>query len=104
MPGLASTAAPPCLWLCPRTTREHALHVDSPPPAPPADLLEPVKKKFPWISYSDLWTLGGAVAIEAMGGEQLPSPPLLSHARRRWYSACARRHCHFHWLHLLLLA
>lgn len=32
------------------------------------DLLEPVKKKFPWISYADLWTLAGAVAIEDMGG------------------------------------
>ena len=34
------------------------------------DLLEPVKQKHPWISYSDLWTLAGATAIEAMGGEQ----------------------------------
>lgn len=32
------------------------------------DLLEPVKAKFPWISYSDLWTLAGATAIEEMGG------------------------------------
>lgn len=39
------------------------------------DLLEPVKKKFPWISYSDLWTLGGAVAIEAMGGPHIPWRP-----------------------------
>ncbi|KDD76719.1 peroxidase [Helicosporidium sp. ATCC 50920] len=35
------------------------------------DLLEPVKKAFPWISYSDLWTLAGAVAIEAMGGPHI---------------------------------
>lgn len=32
------------------------------------DLLEPIKQQFPWISYSDLWTLAGAVAIEEMGG------------------------------------
>lgn len=29
---------------------------------------EPIKAKFPWISYSDLWTLGGVVAIQEMGG------------------------------------
>ena len=46
------------------------------------DLLEPIKKKFPWISYSDLWTLAGAVAIEDMGGallafqQVLPSRPV----------------------------
>lgn len=33
------------------------------------DLLEKVKKDYPWISYADLWTLAGAVAIEDMGGE-----------------------------------
>jgi catalase (peroxidase I) len=31
-------------------------------------VLEPVKAKFPWISYADLWTLAGVVAVEAMGG------------------------------------
>jgi len=36
---------------------------------PPRSLLEPIKAKYPWISYADLWTLAGAVAIEAMGGE-----------------------------------
>lgn len=35
------------------------------------DLLEPVKKQFPWISYSDLWTLAGVVAIEEMGGPSI---------------------------------
>jgi cytochrome c peroxidase len=30
--------------------------------------LEPVKAKFPGISYADLWTLAGSVAIEEMGG------------------------------------
>jgi catalase (peroxidase I) len=34
------------------------------------DLLEPLKKKFPLISYADLWTLAGCVAVEDMGGEQ----------------------------------
>ena len=40
------------------------------------DLLEPIKKQFSWISYSDLWTLAGAVAIAEMGGEcQFPHSP-----------------------------
>ncbi|KAK9456937.1 heme peroxidase [Dipodascopsis uninucleata] len=33
--------------------------------------LEPIKKQFPWISYADLWTLGGVVAIESMGGPKI---------------------------------
>jgi cytochrome c peroxidase len=32
------------------------------------DLLEPVKAKFPGISYADLYTLAGVVAVEEMGG------------------------------------
>jgi len=39
------------------------------------DLLEPVKKSYPWISYADLWTLAGAVAIEEMGGPKIPWRP-----------------------------
>lgn len=39
------------------------------------DLLEKVKQKFPWISYADLWTLGGAVAVEEMGGPHVPWRP-----------------------------
>lgn len=35
-------------------------------------LLEPIKKQFPWISYADLWTLAGCVAIEEMGGPTIP--------------------------------
>lgn len=27
-------------------------------------VLEPVKQKFPWISYGDLWTLAGVAAIQ----------------------------------------
>ncbi|KAI9022408.1 heme peroxidase [Hyaloraphidium curvatum] len=33
--------------------------------------LEPIKAKFPWISYGDLWTLAGVVAIEEMGGPKV---------------------------------
>jgi cytochrome c peroxidase len=33
--------------------------------------LEPVKAEFPWITYSDLWTLAAVVAIEEMGGPQI---------------------------------
>jgi len=32
------------------------------------NLLEPVKKQFPEITYADLWTLAGVVAIEEMRG------------------------------------
>jgi len=35
------------------------------------NFLEPIKKKFPGISYADLWTLAGAVAIEEMGGPKI---------------------------------
>ncbi|CAG8516979.1 10773_t:CDS:2 [Ambispora gerdemannii] len=37
--------------------------------------LEPIKQKFPWISYADLWTLAGVVAIEEMGGPVVPWRP-----------------------------
>ncbi|RJE18072.1 cytochrome c peroxidase [Aspergillus sclerotialis] len=39
------------------------------------DFLEPVKAKFPWISYSDLWTLAGACAIQELGGPTIPWRP-----------------------------
>ncbi|WFD36383.1 cytochrome-c peroxidase [Malassezia cuniculi] len=39
------------------------------------NLLEPLKKKFPWISYSDLWTLGGVAAIQELGGPVIPWRP-----------------------------
>jgi len=38
-------------------------------------ILEPIKAKFPWISYADLWTLAGAVAVEGMGGPVIPWRP-----------------------------
>jgi len=34
--------------------------------------LEPIKKRFPQISYADLWSLAGAVAVEHMGGPHIP--------------------------------
>jgi len=39
------------------------------------NLLEPIKKAHPEISYSDLWTLAGAVAIEELGGPQVKWRP-----------------------------
>jgi cytochrome c peroxidase len=39
------------------------------------DFLEPIKAKFPWISYSDLWTLAGACAIQELGGPAIPWRP-----------------------------
>jgi len=35
------------------------------------DALEPIKQKFPALSYADLYTLAGAVAIEEMGGPKI---------------------------------
>jgi len=39
------------------------------------DFLEPIKQKNPWISYSDLWTLAGVVAIQELGGPTVPWKP-----------------------------
>jgi len=39
------------------------------------DFLEPVKKKFPWITYSDLWILGGVCAIQEMQGPTIAYRP-----------------------------
>jgi cytochrome c peroxidase len=39
------------------------------------DFLEPVKEKFPWITYSDLWTLAGVCAIQEMQGPAIPWRP-----------------------------
>eukprot|EP00466_Bigelowiella_natans_P010439 jgi/Bigna1/70618/fgenesh1_pg.12_\ len=33
--------------------------------------LEPIKQKYPEISYSDLWSLAGTVAIESLGGPKM---------------------------------
>lgn len=37
--------------------------------------LEPFKEEFPWISYSDLWTLAGVCATQEMGGPEIPWRP-----------------------------
>lgn len=52
-------------------------------------LLEPVKKKFPNVSYSDLWIFAGCVAIEEMGGNKVPfKPGRTDKANGRFSSAC----------------
>ncbi|KAI9809800.1 MAG: heme peroxidase [Sarcosagium campestre] len=37
--------------------------------------LEPIKQQFPWISYSDLWTLAGVCALQEMQGPKIPWRP-----------------------------
>lgn len=39
------------------------------------EFLEPIKAQFPWITYSDLWTLAGACAIQELGGPSIPWRP-----------------------------
>jgi len=39
------------------------------------DFLEPVHTAFPWITYSDLWTLAGVCAIQEMQGPAIPWRP-----------------------------
>jgi cytochrome c peroxidase len=39
------------------------------------DWMEPIKQQFPWITYSDLWTLGGVAAIQEMQGPNIPWRP-----------------------------
>ena len=34
--------------------------------------LEPIKQKYPAITYSDLWTLAGKISIQEMGGPEIP--------------------------------
>jgi len=38
----------------------------------PRDALEPIKRKYPTISYADLWVLAAYTAIEYMGGQAIP--------------------------------
>ncbi len=37
--------------------------------------MEKIKQQFPWISYGDLWTLGGVVAVQESGGPTVPWRP-----------------------------
>lgn len=39
------------------------------------NFLLPIKEQFPWITYSDLWTLAAACAIQEMGGPVIPWRP-----------------------------
>ena len=39
------------------------------------DHMEKIKQEFPWISYGDLWTLGGVCAIQESGGPTIPWRP-----------------------------
>jgi cytochrome c peroxidase len=39
------------------------------------DVLDKVKAKYPEISYGDLWTLAGVVAVEEMGGPKIKWAP-----------------------------
>jgi cytochrome c peroxidase len=39
------------------------------------DFLEPIHAQFPWISYGDLWTLGGVCAVQEMQGPAVPWRP-----------------------------
>ena len=36
------------------------------------EFLEPIKKAYPSLSYADIWTLAGVIAIESMGGPEIP--------------------------------
>ncbi|OSX65959.1 hypothetical protein POSPLADRAFT_1043507 [Postia placenta MAD-698-R-SB12] len=38
-------------------------------------IMEGIHEQFPWISYGDLWTLGGVCAIQEMGGPKIPWRP-----------------------------
>ncbi|KAJ7077265.1 heme peroxidase [Mycena belliarum] len=38
-------------------------------------LMEKIKAQFPWISYGDLWTLGGVAAVQEMDGPIIPWRP-----------------------------
>ncbi|WVR06298.1 cytochrome c peroxidase, mitochondrial [Kwoniella sp. DSM 27419] len=39
------------------------------------DHMQKIKDEFPWISYGDLWTLGGVAAIQESGGPTVPWRP-----------------------------
>lgn len=39
------------------------------------DFLDEIHKQFPWITYGDLWTLGGVAAVQELGGPKIPWRP-----------------------------
>jgi cytochrome c peroxidase len=51
------------------------------------DLLEPVKQKFPGVSYADLWIFAAGVAIEEMGGEKVEFIPGRVDKKKGWFSS-----------------
>ena len=53
------------------------------------DRLEQIKAKFPGISYADLYTLAGVVAVEEMGGPKIKWVPGRTDAK-------VRSHAHTH--------
>ncbi|KAI6021603.1 heme peroxidase [Pisolithus microcarpus] len=38
-------------------------------------VMEKIKQEYPWISYGDLWTLGGVAAVQEMAGPKIPWRP-----------------------------
>ncbi|KAH7907718.1 heme peroxidase [Hygrophoropsis aurantiaca] len=52
-----------------------ALHAANAGLAVARGLMDQVKREFPWISYGDLWTLGGVAAVQEMGGPKIPWRP-----------------------------
>ncbi|KAG4996583.1 hypothetical protein JHK84_027619 [Glycine max] len=57
-------------------------------PVDPSDiairLLEPLKAEFPILSYADFYPLAGVVAVEIMGGPEVPFHPGRESCRLRW--------------------
>jgi peroxiredoxin len=49
--------------------------------------LEPIKRKFPWITYSDLWILAAYVGLEHTGGPVIEfTPGRTDHQDERYWS------------------
>jgi cytochrome c peroxidase len=53
------------------------------------DILEDVKKKYSWISYSDLWSLGGVVAIQEMVKVSTLYTGWANHSLEIWKERCS---------------
>ena len=75
--------------------------------------LEPIKKAYPEMSYADLWTLAGCVAIQYMGGPAIgwrsgrvdkpdgsfcPPDGRLPDGFHQWYHSARKRHLWTHGL------